>query len=150
MILWPSSLPAKCFLFGCRRMERMPLTSTCLMRLPTTSFSRSRRRVSTSGSSGIDTHPRVVGLGVGAVAGRRQRSPGLGRGRLLGLLLRPALARPALVLVDEDGGVEAFGVVGTVLTDVVAGQGVETLGRQLLQARLVVLAARSGGRLGDA
>src|SRR5438477_9006489 len=107
MILRPSSLPAKCFLLGCRRIDRMPLTSTCLMRLPTTSFSRSRLSVSTSGSSGIGGH--FVGIGVGAVASRRQRPPRLRRGRLLGLLLGPALARAALLVVDVDGGVEALG-----------------------------------------
>src|SRR5947208_7533505 len=137
VILRPSSLPTKCFLLGWRRIERMPLTSTCLMRLPTTSFSRSRRRVSTSGSSGIDD----LSLRVRAVARARQRAPRLGGGRLFGLLLRPTFARTALLLVDVHGGVEALGVVGAVLPDLVAGQSVETLGGQLLQAGLVVLAA---------
>src|SRR5438477_4632614 len=106
MILRPSSLPAKSFLLGCRRIDRLPLTSTCLMRLPTTSFSRSRLRVSTSGSSGTGAHL-FVRPGLRAVTSRRQRSPGLGGRRLLGLLLRPTLARAALLLVDVDGGVEA-------------------------------------------
>src|SRR4051812_18644420 len=98
----------------------MPETSTCLMRLPTTSFSRSRLRVSTSGSSGISTH-----LGGGAVARGRQRPPRLLGGGLLGLLLRPALARATGLFVDEDGGEEALGVIGTFLAHLVAGKGVE-------------------------
>src|SRR6266852_2134435 len=106
----------------------MPLTSTCLMRLPTTSFSRSRRRVSTSGSSGIGAHLVALGLGGGAVARRRQRPPCPLGGGLLGLLLGAALARAALLVVDGDGGVEALGVVGAFLAHLVAGNGVEALG----------------------
>src|SRR5437588_7166800 len=128
----------------------MPLTSTCMMRLPTTSFSRSRRSVSTSGSSGTGGHLGTVGLGRRAVAGRGQRPPRLGRRRLLGLLLGPALAGAALVLVDVDGGVEALGMVGAVLAHLVSRQGVHALGGQLLETGLVVLAPRAGGRLGDA
>src|SRR5438067_664775 len=94
------------------------------MRLPTTSFSRSRLRVSTSGSSGTGAHL-FVRPGLRAVTSRRQRSPGLGGRRLLGLLLRPTLARAALLLVDVDGGVEALGVVGPVLADLVVGEGVD-------------------------
>src|SRR5437588_2490096 len=101
-------------------MERMPLTSTCLMRLPTTSFSRSRLSVSTSGSSGIGGHPLR-----GALAGRRERSPRHLGGGLLGLLLGPALARAALLVAQVHGGEEPLGVVGTLLLDDVAGKGVE-------------------------
>src|SRR5438874_2094958 len=119
------------------------------MRLPTTSFSRSRLRVSTSGSSGTGAHL-FVRPGLRAVTSRRQRSPGLGGRRLLGLLLRPTLARAALLLVDVDGGVEALGVVGPVLADLVVGQGVEALGGQLLEASLVVLPAGAGGGGGNA
>src|SRR3954464_3673323 len=151
VILRPSSLPMKCFLLGWRRIDRMPLTSTCLMRLPTTSFSRSRRRVSTSGSSGTGAHLLALGrLGVGAIAGRGQRPPRLGGRRLLGLLLGPALTGAALLVVDVHRGVEALGVIGAVLADLVARQVVHALGRQLLETGLVVLAARPGGRLGDA
>src|SRR5581483_11655739 len=151
VILWPSSLPTKCFLLGCRRIERMPLTSTCLMRLPTTSFSRSRFSVSTSGSSGIDDLGLgVVGLRVGAVARCRQRAPRLFGGRLFGLLLRATLAAAALVFVDKNGRVEPLGVVGTVLAHLIARQRVEALGRQFLQPGLVVLPTGAGGGLGDA
>src|SRR5207237_6924608 len=150
VILRPSSLAAKCFLLGWRRIDRMPLTSTCLMRRPTTSFSRSRRTVSTSGSSGIGAHLRVLRLSRRAVARRGQRSPGfLGRS-LLGLLLGPTLARTALLVADVDGGVEALGVVGALFADVIARHGVEALGGELLEAGLVVLAARPGCRFGDA
>src|SRR3954470_20789448 len=125
----------------------MPLTSTCLMRLPTTSFSRSRLRVSTSGNSGIGADLRR--LRRAAVARGRQRPPRLLGGGLLGLLLRPALARAARFFVDEDRGEESLGVVGALLAHLVMRQGVQALGRQLLQPGLVVLAAGPGGRLGD-
>src|SRR5437867_1782518 len=138
--LRPSSLAAKCFLLGWRRIERIPETSTCLMRLPTTSFSRSRRIVSTSGSSGIGHH----------LAALLQGPPGLARRRLLGLLLGAALAGAARPGTQVHGGEEALGVVGALLGHVVAGQRVETLRRQLLQSRLVVLAARARRRLADA
>src|SRR3954470_5482384 len=131
-------------------MDRMPETSTCLMRLPTTSFSRSLFSVSTSGSSGTGAHLGVLSLGLGAVARCRQRPPRLLHSRLLGLLLRPTLARPALLLVDVHGGEEALGVVRTALLDLITGQRVEPLRREFLQTRLVVLAARTGGRFGDA
>src|SRR4051812_19548036 len=149
VILRPSSLPMKCFLLGWRRIERIPLTSTCLMRLPTTSFSRSRRRVSTSGSSGTGAHLFSC-FGIRAVARGRQRPPRLCGRRLLGLLLRPTFARPALLVVDVHSGGEALRVVGAVLPNLVTGQGVEALGGQLLEASLVVLAAGSGRSLGDA
>src|SRR5438105_12774567 len=128
----------------------MPLTSTCLMRLPTTSFSRSRRSVSTSGNSGIGAHLRVLRLRRRAVARRGQRPPGFLGSGLLGLLLGPTLARTALLVADVDGGVEALGVVGALFADVVARHGVEALGGELLEAGLVVLAARAGCRFGDA
>src|SRR5438067_249652 len=119
----------------------MPDTSTCLMRLPTTSFSRSRLIVSTSGSSGMRCLHSVVLL---------QGPPGLARRRLLGLLLRSALATAARPRTQVHRGEEALGVVGPLLGHVVAGQGVEALGRQLLEAGLVVLTARAGRRLADA
>src|SRR5436190_17367967 len=104
-------------------MERMPLTSTCLMRLPTTSFSRSRLSVSTSGSSGIGGH-----LIRRALAGGGEGAPRHLGGGLLGLLLRPALARPALLVPEIDGGEEALGVVRPLLLHDVAREGVEALG----------------------
>jgi hypothetical protein len=52
--------------------------------------------------------------------------------------------------VDPDGGEEELGVVGAVVDDLVAGRGLQHPGGELLEARLVVLAARPGCRLGDA
>src|ERR1051325_8668636 len=103
-ILRPSSRLMKSFFDLWRRIERRPVASTVLIFLPETSFSRSRRIVSTSGSSGIGRH---LGLSLGrcrhlptgasglgrrparVVAGRdlRQLLPGDAGGRLLGLLL---------------------------------------------------------------
>ena len=64
-ILRPSSSAMNSFLFLCRRTERVPVTSTVLIFLPTTSFSRSRRKTSTSGSSGmvapLSRQPRPAG-----------------------------------------------------------------------------------------
>src|SRR5437764_563528 len=134
LILRPSSLAMKCFLLGWRRIERIPLTSTCLMRLPTTSFSRSRRSVSTSGSSGTGAH--LLGLVRGALARRGERAPRHLGGGLLGLLLRASLSGPTLLVAQVDGGVDALGVVGAFLLHDVAGQRVEALGGELLQAGL--------------
>src|SRR5438132_6651756 len=111
------------------------------MRLPTTSFSRSRLMVSTSGSSVMGCLHSVVLL---------QGPPGLARRRLLGLLLRPARAAAARPGAEVHGGEEALGVVGALLEHVIAGQRVEALGRQLLEPGLVVLAAGAGRRLADA
>src|SRR5437764_1388509 len=83
VILRPSSLVMKFFLVLWRRIVRRPVASTVLIRLPTTSLSRSRRMVSTSGNSGIDA-PQLAQLG-------GELLPRLAGGDLLGLLLRPAL-----------------------------------------------------------
>src|SRR5206468_6056648 len=112
--LRPSSLPMKCFLFGWRRMERMPVTSTALMRLPATSRSRSRRMVSTSGSSGTFVGGHAVGSCFGG-----QDLPGDACRRLLGLLLGAAVAGAQGPSLQHDGGGELLGVVGAVALDVV-------------------------------
>src|SRR5581483_4698404 len=127
-------------------MDRRPLTSTPLMRLPTTSLSRSRRMVSTSGSSGMTGGLHFVGDG----ECRLQLLPRNTRGRLFRLLLRTALARTLALPRHQHAGVEALGVVGPVVDHLVAGQLVEPAGRQLLQPRLVVLPAGAGRRLLDA
>src|SRR5260221_14718755 len=131
----PSTRPMNPFLVP-RRPERVPFTWTALMRRPTTSFSRSRRSVSTSGSSGTG----VLGL---------EGEPGLAGRRLLGLLFRAPLALAPRQLVDEHDRVEELGVVGALVTHLVAGQLVELTGRQLLQSGLEVLAAGPGRGLGD-
>src|SRR4051794_15856686 len=89
-ILRPSTRAMKSFLFVWRRIERTPLTSTDFTRLPTTSLSRSRRIVSTSGSSGIVAlvWPAAGRVGVGVGVGGRQQAPRRPGGGLLGLLLR--------------------------------------------------------------
>src|SRR5437764_4397702 len=126
-----------CF-FVTRRTERVPFTCTALMRRPTTSFSRSRRSVSTSGSSGM---LRVL---------RLEREPCLARGRLLGLLLGPALPLAPGQLIDVHDRGEDLGVVGALVADLVPGQLVVLARGQLLQPGLEILPARPGRRLGDA
>jgi hypothetical protein len=78
-----------------------------------------------------------------------QHLPGFACRRLLGLLLRPALAPAAPTVADPDRGQEALGVVRALVDDLVRREAVEVPGRQLLQAGLVVLAAGSEGGLGD-
>src|SRR5581483_1701517 len=126
-------------------MDRRPLTSTPLMRLPTTSLSRSRRMVSTSGSSGMTSRLHFLRPLLGRRQCRVQLLPRHAGGSLFGLLLRSALARPLALPRHQHAGVEALGMVGAVVDHLVAGQLVEPARRQFLQARLVVLAARTGG-----
>src|SRR5579875_2088360 len=121
-------------------MERVPFTSTVLTRLPVTSFSRSRRIVSTSGSSG------TAG---GLLERPGQRLPGGPGRRLFGVLLRPALALPHGLAADVDDRRVPAGVVGPRSVHVVARE----LGHQpddrLLQPGLVVLGSRTGSGGGD-
>src|ERR1700737_2050443 len=121
----PSNLDANSARFLCRRTERAPLVSTALIRFPVTSRSRSRRTTSTSGNSGILVLPpatlrpavcprdfvvrRGISAGsalwkaVGVNVDLSQPQPrGLGS-RLLGLLLRPALAGSAGLTIEQDG-----------------------------------------------
>src|SRR5438552_15381885 len=148
VIFWPSSRDVNWSLRVWRRIERLPLTSTALIFLPTTSRSRSRRRVSTSGSSG--NGPTRVGVGVrdSARAGPLQRFPRHPGRRLLGLLLRAALARSVRAAADIAAGEEALVVVEALVVDLVTGHVVEA-GGQLLEPALEVL-PRPLGRLGDA
>ena len=88
-----------------RRIDRRPATSTVLIFLPTTSFSRSRRKTSTSGNSGI-----VAPLFPQPTA----RHPGRG---LLGLLLRTTFAFAVRLVADEHGCEEVLGVVRALVTD---------------------------------
>src|SRR5437868_2845846 len=112
------------------------------MRLPTISFSRSRRSVSTSGSSGIA--PPFGRHRLGRVDRRRagrpapvEALPRVAGGRLLGLLLGPALARAVRLAPEVDGGEEPLGVVGALVGYVVTRQLVEAPRRQLLEPGLV-------------
>ena len=124
---------------------RVPVTSTVLIRLPTTSRSSSRRMVSTSGSSGIGparSRRRRSWIGrrsggrartetVGAVrapSAVRCRHGGAGRG-LLGLLLGPALALAlAISSPSRTVGEEPLLVVGALVAQLVDGQLLELRG----------------------
>src|SRR3954469_13234731 len=106
------------------------------MRLPTTSRSRSRRIVSTSGSSGIGAGPRVLADGWRF---REQLLPRVPRRRLLGLLLGPTLATALRPAIHENRREEPLGVVRPLVSDLVAGKLLEEPRRELLEPGLVVL-----------
>src|SRR5207248_4096577 len=110
-----------------RRTMRIALrvlrTSAARIFLPTTSLSRSRRTISTSGSSGIP----LLELRQGAFGGR-----------LLRLLLRPAGPLAQKLADEEDLRVEALGVVGAARGDPVLGDGTALADGPLLQAGLEV------------
>src|SRR6478752_2945743 len=127
----------------------MPSTSTALTFLPTTSRSRSRRTTSTSGSSGISHPDTVPPVGLGAVRLALQPFPRDLCRRLLGRLLRAALSRAVLLVAEEHRSEEALGVIGPLVTNLVAGQLVAASGCELLQPRLVVLPAGSGRLFAD-
>src|SRR5690348_1444601 len=97
------------FLFLCRRTDLVPVASTDLIFLPTTSFSRSRRKTSTSGSSGM-VAPRPVSLTRESLT----RDP---RSGLLGLLLRSALALAVQTIVDVDVREEVLRVIRSLVTN---------------------------------
>src|SRR5579862_4066627 len=154
--LRPSIRPRNSAAVLWRRMERLPLASTVLTRRPTISFSRSRRMVSTSGSSGTASRlphgallghaGHTVGSGVGVGV---ERLPRRARRGLLGVLLRPPLARPGGGAPDEDPRRIAAGVVGARAVDLVAGQLPGPADHELLQPRLEILGSRPGGGFGD-
>src|SRR6516165_2897952 len=121
-------------------MLRAPLASTFATTAPASAAARSRRTVSTSGSSGKRLGGRP---GPHHLAQRLPRLPG---GALLGLLLGPPLAPAAHHPGDRHGCEEPLGVVRAVVDDLVARQLVEVPGGELLQPRLVVLAAGTGRR----
>src|SRR5688572_28868051 len=87
---------------GCRRTARSRVTAAATMRRPRNAGSRSRRTVSTSGSSGNGRLRTQAAQGLPRVA----------RGGLLGLLLRAAATFALEVRADEDLGLERLGVVG--------------------------------------
>ena len=128
--------------FGrCAGDRSAPVTSTVLIRLPTTSARARAGCVSTSGSSGIGRSP----LGSSRRSRVGQRASQRARGRRPA---RPASStgprpRPRASPPTRDGGEELLGVVGPVVGDLVAGRLVEAAGRQLLEPALVVLAARA-------
>src|SRR3954453_19889355 len=122
-IFVPSSRDVNCFFDEGRRMDRSPVTSTVLIPLPRTSFSRSRRMVSTSGSSGNEGLPRNSGRG------------------LLRLLLRSSLADAVLDALQRHRREEVLGMVGAVVDDRVLRHRLVHARRELLEPRLVVLPA---------
>src|SRR6266540_3248796 len=134
-IFLPASRSANSLRRAWRRMTRIAFrcgrTSTDLMRLPTTSFSRSRRITSTSGSS-TSTLP----WRTGALPGQPlQRLP---CGLLFGLLLRPAHPPPELLPAEVHGGGELLLVVGSALGHPVFRDPSEVLRGLLLERGLVV------------
>ena len=157
VIFLPTSRFANCLRLWCRRIERMPSASTALTRLPTISRSRSRRTTSTSGSSGIiflrsgrfgPCRDRV--RAVARVRDLAEATPGDACRRLLGLLLRSALARPPRLAArpspwrrSASSGRALRGAPGS-------GAAGRSLRRQLLQPGLVVVAAGTGRALDDA
>src|SRR3954451_21200020 len=96
----------------------MLMTSTSLILRPTTSRSRSRRNVSTSGSSGTRGLGSVVVSSVVRVV--VQVVPRLSGGGLFGRLLGPSLAVTVGRASDEHRRCEPLGVVGSLVDDVVA------------------------------
>src|SRR3954449_8737941 len=140
--LRPSSSSVNSFLFLCRRTERVPVTSTDLIFLPTISLSRSRRNTSTSGSSGI-----VVSLLPRLFLESGPRHP---CGRLLGLLLRTSFAFPVQAVGHVDSREEVFGVIGSFVSHHVTRTPERARRSDLLEASLVVAAAGTGRGFGDA
>src|SRR5258706_8657319 len=117
------------------------------MRLPTTSRSRPRRIVSTSGSSGtID--PRF-GL-LPTVELSAQLFPRRSGRRRLRLLLRTTLARAPHGAVDAHLGEELLGVIGPFVADGVARKLHVVAGHQPFPPRLVILSAGAPARAPDA
>src|SRR6266540_554965 len=144
VIFLPASRSANSLRRAWRRMTRMAFrcgrTTTALIRLPTTSFSRSRRITSTSGSS-----TSALRRGGGVAPGQPlQRLAG----RLLfGLLLRAPHAPPELLPPQVHGGGELLLLVGSSLGHPVFRDPPEVLGGLLLERGLVVavpLATRIG------
>src|SRR6185437_6464778 len=129
----PSRRVRKCLALACRRTDRPLATATALIFLPVTSLARSWRRVSTSGSSGID-----------------DPLPGGAGGVLLGVLLRRPLPRPLEDPADEDLGDVVAVVVGPGPGDDVPGDARTLADGQLLEAALVVEVVGLGGGPGQA
>src|SRR2546428_4036628 len=106
------------------------LTSASLMRRPTTSLSRSRRRTSTSGSS---TAPPSS---TGARGALHDLRVGLPCGLLLGFLLRAPPPATEQLPRDVDGRGELLLVVGPAFLQPILGHRAEGLRGDLLKKRL--------------
>src|SRR5437588_8423159 len=142
VIFRPASRSANSLRLAWRRMMRIAFrcgrTSTSLMRRPTTSFSRSRRTTSTSGSS---TQPSCTLAGTSLAPLARQACVRLAGGPLLRLFLRPARPSPQLAPSEVDGRGELLLVVGPSLLDAILGEASEVLCGELLERRLVIAVA---------
>src|SRR3990172_4237925 len=136
VILCPATRDVNSLRVLCLRIARIaffvPLTSTVLIFLPTTSRSRSRRITSTSGSS--------ISPSSGCLPGAAlvQTLVGFARGVLLGFLLRATDTGAEHLAGDRHGGGELLQVIGALLGDVVGGQRTQLLRCELLQDRLEI------------
>src|SRR5580704_10721481 len=125
--VWPSNRARKCLALWWRRTVRPFLTSTVLIFRPTTSLWRSRRMVSTSGSSGIP--PASLDL---------QRSTGRLGGGLLGVLLGPPLPRSEALASNVHRGQVPPSMIGPETLDLVAGNSLAATDGVLLEPALVI------------
>src|SRR5262245_16522448 len=155
VILAPSSFEMNCF-FVCRRTVRVPLTCAVFTRFPTTSRSRPRRMVSTSGSSGISVRfdrPGAIGDGLRLTRGAEvvpqclPRGPSGGR---LRLFLRSPFALASHLSPHPHFREEALRMIRSLVADAVSRELGEMTRRQLLEPGLVVLAAGAFAGLADA
>src|SRR5579872_1470922 len=146
----PSSFPRNSGPLLWRRIDRLPFTSTVFTRRPTTSRSRSRRMVSTSGSSGTAAHLPAQPTAPPDSAVPGQGPPSNPGGGLLGVLLRPSLAGSLHAAAHEDPGGVAPSMVGTGPFDLVAGQLTHVPQHELLQPGLEVLGPGPRGGIDDA
>src|ERR1019366_94930 len=137
LMVCPSSWARNCLALGWRRTVRPLRTSTDLIFLPTTSPWRSRRMVSTSGSSGIPS----ASLNL-------QRSAGRLGGHLLGVFLGSPLPCAEALASNVQRGQVPPGMIGAETLHLVAGNPLAESYRLLMQATLVVglagLAHRGG------
>ncbi len=110
LMVWPSRRARKCLALGWRRTVRPLRTSTVLIFRPTTSLWRSRRMVSTSGSSGIP--PASLDF---------QRSAGDLGGDLLGVFFGSPLPRAEALASNVHRGQVPPGVIRAETLHFVAG-----------------------------
>ena len=127
LMVWPSSWARNCLALGWRRTVRPLRTSTDLIFRPTTSPWRSRRMVSTSGSSGIP--PASLDF---------QRFAGDLGGDLLGVLFGPPLPRTEALASNVHRGQVPPGMIGAESLHFVVGNPPAETDGLLLQAALVV------------
>src|ERR1700722_1038422 len=147
MILRPFRMSMNSFLVLCRRTDRVPVTSTDLIFLPTTSRSRSRRMTSTSGSSGIPVSPFACMFFLQLfLAKASPRDPGR---PLLGLFLGSAFTVAEALVVEIHRREEVLGVIRALVADHITGTPDRLRCGQLLETRLVVAAAGARDGFGD-